>query len=142
MNKGDQGELLFKSIMIDKGYIVNDVTNTPYYWDQDIDFICKSPTTGLVKSFEVKWDYSISYTKNLFLEFYNPRSKGERGWWEFCKADYIAYGDAINKIFYIIDRQKLEQRVRALQLSSGRTSDGSEGLLCPIGLIADLIKTL
>lgn len=142
MNNGKAGELLFKQIMIDKGYTVNDVTNTPDYWKQDIDFICLSPTTGLVKSFEVKWDDCIANTNNLFLEIYNPRSQNGLGWFEFCKADYLAYGDSKNKVFYIIPMPELRQRVASVPFGIAKTADDVEGILVPIGQIKDIVMAL
>ena len=66
--------------MINKGYTVDDLTNNSYYWDKDIDFMVKSPT-GKTKSFEVKWDYRINKTGNLYLEIVNAHSKGMLGWY-------------------------------------------------------------
>lgn len=141
-NKGRIGEQLFKQIMESRNYTVEDVSNNPDYWSQDIDFICTSPTTGLTRSFEVKWDFSLNYTKNLFIEYYCPHSKGGRGWFEFCKADYIAYGDAINETFYIIPREELKERIKDMKLRTGRTCDGTEGFLLPLGEIEDLVMYL
>ena len=57
------------------GYIVNDVSGDPQYFDKDIDFFIANPSTGVTRSFEVKWCQRISDTGNLFLEIENPRSK-------------------------------------------------------------------
>jgi hypothetical protein len=46
MTSGKQGEMLFRQIMINKGYKVVDVSDNPEYWRKDIDFIITSPTTG------------------------------------------------------------------------------------------------
>lgn len=62
-------------MMRERNYTVEDVSNNPDFWPKDIDFIITSPTTGETKTFEVKWDSNIHYTKNLFLEIENPRSK-------------------------------------------------------------------
>jgi hypothetical protein len=59
-NSGKQGELLFKKIMIDKGYEVRDVSDNPGFFYKDIDFLVTSPTSGLTKSFECKWDSRIN----------------------------------------------------------------------------------
>lgn len=142
MNNGKDGENLFQFIMESRNYQVNNVSNNPSYWDQDIDFIISSPTTGAVKSFEVKWDSVINKSGNLFLEYYAPRSKGCRGWFEFCKADYLVYGDSVNKIFYVIPMPELRERVQQLPQRRGRTAEGAEGLLVSIGQIEDLIKVL
>ena len=76
MNNGKQGEALFSQIMTEKGYTVVDVSGNPEYWHKDIDFIITSPTTGSVKTFEVKWDSRIGQTGNLYLELSNRHSKG------------------------------------------------------------------
>ena len=75
MNIGKAGEQLFQEIMINKGYKVRDVSGDPQYWEEDIDCFCKSPTTGLTKSFEIKYDTRINKTNNLYLELTNIHSK-------------------------------------------------------------------
>jgi hypothetical protein len=70
--------------MENRNYKVEDVTNNPCYWNKDIDFIITSPTTGDVKTFEVKWDSKINKTGNLFLELLSARSEGGNGWYRFC----------------------------------------------------------
>ena len=75
-------------------YSIEDVSGNPDYWHKDIDFIATSPKSGLTKTFEVKWDSRINNTGNLYLELTNVHSKGGRGWFNFCEADYLAYGDS------------------------------------------------
>jgi hypothetical protein len=111
---GKQGEQLFKSIMESRNYTVEDVSNNPAYWSKDIDFIVTSPTTGLTKTFEVKYDKRINKTNNLYLELVNINSRGGKGWFEFCQADYIAYGDATTDTFYIIPLEKLREKAQRL----------------------------
>ena len=83
-NFGKQGESLFQQRMYEMGYGVNNVSNNPDYWYKDIDFIVTSPKTGVVKSFEIKWDSRINSTGNLYLELTNVHSKGGKGWFDFC----------------------------------------------------------
>lgn len=111
MNNGKQGERLFAQTMRNRNYIVRDVSNDPFYWSKDIDFIITSPTTGLTKTFEVKWDSRICKTGNLYLELSNRNSAGGLGWFKFCEADYIAYGDSVKRKFYIIPLLELKERV-------------------------------
>jgi hypothetical protein len=61
--------------MKEQGYEVEDVSGNPDYWPQDIDFIISSPTSGLTKTFEVKYDGRINKTGNLYLELTNIHSK-------------------------------------------------------------------
>jgi hypothetical protein len=125
--------------MAQNGYGVEDVSNNPCYWEKDIDFIITSPFTGAVKSFEVKWDSRISSTNNLYLELSSAHSKGGKGWYKFCEADYLAYGDAVNKVFYIISFPELKERVKGLPQRYANCGDDSTGLLVSIGAIKDLV---
>ena len=83
--------------MESRNYLVEDVSSNSDFWHKDIDFIITSPTTGAVKSFEVKWDSRINSTGNLYLELSNINSKGGKGWFTFCEADYLVYGDAVSQ---------------------------------------------
>lgn len=141
-NNGKYGEQLFKQIMESSGYSVLNVSSDPSFWYRDIDFIITSPTTGAVKSFEVKWDSRINSTGNLYLELTNIHSKGGKGWYQFCEADYLAYGDAAAQVFYVIPLVELRQRVK--QINCRRTSCGNDstGLLLSLKDIADIVKVL
>lgn len=110
---GRQGELLFKEKMEAKGYIVQDVSkNEDFYYKGD--FIVTSPTTGLTKIIEVKFDTKIHKTGNLYLELVASHSPGGIGWWEFSKADYLAYGDAKKGVFFMFKMDELRERVKKL----------------------------
>lgn len=128
--------------MKDRGYVVNDVSSNSDYWYRDIDFIITSPTTGAVKSFEVKWDSRINSTGNLYLELTNIHSKGGQGWYKFCEADYLAYGDAVSKVFYVIPMAKLKERVKQLPQRYAQCGQDSTGLLVSLGAIKDLVSEL
>ena len=142
MNNGKLGEQLFQQKMQNKGYTVEDVSNNPDYWYKDIDFIVTSPTTGTVKNFEVKWDSRINKTGNLYLELTNIHSKGGNGWFDFCQADYLAYGDAVTQIFYIISLEELRERVKKLPKRIAQCGNDSIGQLISLKDISDLIKIL
>ena len=98
--------------MLNGNYTVEDVSSNSDYWDKDIDVIVTSSTTGLTKTFEVKWDSRINKTGNLYLELVNMHSKGTKGWFNFCQADYLAYGDAVTQIFYVISLEELREKVK------------------------------
>ena len=142
MSKGRAGELLFKEIMQARAYQVEDVSNNPDYWHKDIDFVITSPTTGAVKTFEVKWDSCINSTGNLYLELTNIHSRGGKGWFNFCQADYLAYGDAVNKVFYIIPFADLKERVAQMQCRVARCGADSTGKLVQLDKIADICYQL
>ena len=73
-NNGKRGKKLFAEHMSANGYIVEDVSDDSDFYNKDIDFIIKSPYTGEVKSFEVKYDYCINRSHNLYLELTNIHS--------------------------------------------------------------------
>ena len=143
-NIGKPGEELFKRIMGGRNYSIEDVRDVPFYQCKDIDFVLTSPTSGLTKTFEVKWDYNINHTGNLFLEIANSKSvvKG-KGWYEFCEADYLAYGNTATKEFYIIPLLELKKRVNELPYRSAICGRGeSIGRLVSLNDIKDIIQTL
>ena len=140
MSVGRQGEQLFAQTMENRGYTVIDVSDNPDYWDKDIDFIITSHATGQTKTFEVKFDTKIHKTGNLYLETFNIHSQNCRGWWKFCKADYVAYGDAANQIFYVFPLLDLRARVVQLELRQVSCGSDSEGLLLPLAAVSDLYQ--
>lgn len=142
-NKGKKGEALFRQIMENKGYIVEDVSDNSDFYDKDIDFIIKSPHTGEVKSFEVKYDYCINRTGNLYLELTNIHSQGGKGWYKFCEADVLAYGDAQTDIFYMIPVEKLREVTNQCYYPIGSCDGGeSTGLLVPLKDLEEFTKQL
>ena len=82
----------------------------------------------------MKWDNRIAESDNLYIEMINPRSKEGRGWYYFCKADYLFYGDSINQLFYIFKVKDLFSFIKLNKdkLRWGATIDGSRGLLVPL----------
>lgn len=139
---GKKGERLFQQRMEARGYTVQDVSGNPDYWYKDIDFLITSPTTGATKSFEVKYDSKINKSGNLFLEVQSINSKGGKGWFEFCEADFLAYGDAASRTFYIIPLLELKERVKQLPQRIAHCGYESTGLLISLDDIRDLIKIL
>lgn len=139
-NNGRQGELLFAQLMQLQGYTVIDVSDNPEYWDKDIDFIITSPTTGDTKTFEVKWDTKIQSTGNLYLELEAIHSKGGKGWFEFCQADYLAYGDANQNFFYVIPMAELRKAAAKLPYREARCGQDSLGQLVAIKDILNIVS--
>lgn len=142
MTNGRIGEQLFAQIMKDQGYIVEDVSDNKDYWGKDIDFVITSPITGKTKTFEVKFDSRIHKTGNLYLEFVNINSKGGNGWWKFCEADYLVYGDAVNRTFIVIDLQELRAKVERLHPQVAYCGNDSAGYLVNTRQIADISVNL
>lgn len=108
MKNWKEGERLFKSKWDTDRFEIIDVSNNSNYFSKDIDFIATRKSTNETRTFEVKWDSNIARTNNLFVEVYNEASKGSKGWFEFCEADFIAYGDAVNEVFYLIKLEDLK----------------------------------
>lgn len=142
MNNGKQGERLFQQIMENRNYTVVDVTKEPKYQSKDIDFIVTSSTSGETKTFEVKWDERINETGNLYLELANAYSECGLGWYEFCKADYVAYGDATNGKFYIIPLLELKERVSQMPKRIAQCGKESIGQLVSLKSIRDIVEEL
>lgn len=144
MTRWKYGEQLFKQRMENGNYIVKDVSGDSEYWSKDIDFIITSPTTGKTKTFEVKWDSHINKTGNLYLELVSTTSKlwNGDGWWPHCQANYLVYGDAYYKKFYIIEMDKLRERVKHLPQKIGKCGNDSIGLLVSLDDIADITEEL
>ena len=141
-SNGKAGEQLFQQIMQQQGYTVQNVSDNSDYWYRDIDFLVTSPTSGLTKSFEVKWDSKIRTTGNLYLELSNVHSKGGNGWFKFCEADYIAYGDAKQRLFYVIPLSQLRERVAQLPRRIAQCGADSIGLLVSLKDIEDIAQQL
>ena len=142
-SKGRRGEKLFAERMSANGYKVQDVSNDPGFWNKDIDFIIESPYTGAVKSFEVKYDYCINRSHNLYLELTNIYSQGGKGWYKFCEADVLAYGDAQTDIFYMIPLEKLREVTNQCYYPIGSCDGGeSTGLLVPLKDLEEFTKQL
>ena len=128
--------------MREAGYTIQDVSGDPHYWDKDIDFLATSPRTGATRSFEVKWDSRLASTGNLYLELTNIHSKGGAGWFRFCQADFVAYGDASTKTFYIFDMEELRARVTLLPDRQTNCGTDSIGLLVRLRDVLDIAKTI
>ena len=141
-DKRTPGEYDLKWSLREHGYKVLDVSGIPAYWDKDIDLIATNIFTDVTTTIEVKWDSRISATGNMFIELENPRSKGGRGWFSFCEADLLAYGDATNRIFYFIRIADLRQFIEdnKLNLQCRTTGDGSYGYLIPLALVEHLFE--
>lgn len=135
MTDSKYGEQLFKQLMEQRGHNVEDFTAQKAYQIQDIDFRITSPA-GKVATFEVKYDSKIHSTGNLFVEYFSAHNYGGLGWYEFCKADYIAYGDAHTDTFYCFLLEDLRQLINSHKFNVA-TADNEKvaGYLVPLRLI-------
>ena len=135
MNYGKVGEAAFTEYLRNNRYSYEDVSGNPEYWHRDIDFTLESQVEeGKEITVEVKSDSLISKTGNFFIEFENSHPNG--GWYNFCEADYIAYYDVNNKLFYIIDNEKLHDYIDANEFRIQRrwcrcANEWSQGYIIP-----------
>lgn len=139
-NNGKLGERLAREMFAAWGYGVEDVSANPeYYYKGDI--ILTSPTTGEQRIVEVKWDERIADTGNLYLETWSAHSKKQNclGWWRWCAADYLAYGDAQNRQFYIFDLKQLKERVAQLPVRERTCGNDSVGQIIALAQVKDLV---
>lgn len=133
------GELRAYNYLQSCGWTVQDVTQNPQYWDKDIDFVVSSPSQSL--TIEVKWDSRIASTGNMFIETITDLDKSKEGWFTFCQADYIYYGDSQNQLFYVFKTADLRQFVSSNMMEERKAADYnyrgllkkvSQGMLVPI----------
>lgn len=133
------GELRAYNYFQDNGWTVQDVTSNPEYWDKDIDLIVSSGAQSL--TIEVKWDSRISTTGNMFIETVTDLDKSKDGWFSYCQADYIYYGDSINQLFYVFKTDDLRKFVSSHIMEERKAADYnykgilkkvSQGMLVPI----------
>lgn len=108
LNPRRAGEWELKKHLRKLGHTVLDVSNEPYFWKKDIDFILDDNYT-----LEIKWDNVISTTGNLFIETCSDMDNKKQGWFMFCEADYLFYGDAEKQLFYVFSFSELKQHIEA-----------------------------
>ena len=133
------GELRAYNYLQASGWSVEDVTASPEYWSKDIDFVVSSDSESF--TVEVKWDSRISTTGNMFIETVTDLDKCKEGWFSFCQADYIYYGDSRNQLFYVFKTDDLRQFVSSHIMEERKAPDYnyrgvlkkvSQGMLVPI----------
>lgn len=133
------GELRAYNYLQDNGWSVEDVTKNEQYFDKDIDLVAHRGTERL--TVEVKWDSRIASTGNMFIETVTDLDKSKAGWFMFCQADYIYYGDSTNQLFYVFKTADLREFVATHTTEERKAGDYnyrgllkkvSQGMLVPI----------
>lgn len=137
----NQGEKAAYDYLTFQGWKVQDLTQCADFFSKDIDFLI---TRGKDQHYiEVKWDNWIHYTGNMFIETTTDLDFNKDGWFKFCSAEFIFYGDAKQSLFYVFRLEDLKAYVREdysrLQArkapdynSRGQLRKVSQGLLVPI----------
>ena len=94
LSRGKKGEAYVRNLMAARNHKVKDVSNN---YSIGFDFYIDE------KKCELKTDYKINESGNLFLEDYVRYSKGGygAGWLRTCKADYLLYLDEKSGTLYI-----------------------------------------
>lgn len=122
-----------------QGWDVQDVSGNSEFWGKDIDLVCHRG--GKTVTIEVKWDSRIAETGNLFIETITDIDNQKQGWFTFCQADYIYYGDSRNRLFYVFRTQDmkdfiadnaLDERKAADYNRNGQVRKVSQGFIVPI----------
>lgn len=109
---GKSGEAVVADFLKNRGNIVKDVSDDKLYQKKDIDFIITNPE-GEEITFEVKTDYKLHKSGNLFFESTYYKDWGDAlGWYDYCEADYIAFYDVIGNKLYIYNFKAGKQFVR------------------------------
>ncbi len=77
----------------------------------------------------------------MFIETITDLDKSKAGWFQFCQAEYIFYGDSKNELFYIFKTDDLRQfvsdnlmqeRKAADYRYNGEVKKVSQGMIVPI----------
>lgn len=137
------GEKQAKAALKAKGYKIQDVSNDSSYWFKDIDLICYK--NDLEIRVEVKWDSRIGTTGNLFIEDYSNIETDRKGWFHYCEADFLMYGDsAANKFYFIpfpivkkVIAENSFKQAKAYDFKNGEIWKTSSGWLVPITFLLD-----
>ena len=138
--KGELGEKNCIQLLTSWGYEVENVSKNPEYYYKG-DLIATSPTTGNKRMVEVKWCYNINRTNNLYLEVWSAGSKKKNceGWFKWCEADYLAYGDAHTGQFYLFDMNALHKRAAEVPYKERSCGYESRGQIVSLDQVRDLI---
>lgn len=95
----EKGEALAMQCLTANGFQIIDRRDSPDYWKKDIDFTAVKD--GKSQEIEVKWDSRIGRSGALFFELLTDIQANRPGWANYTEADYIFYGDAVKRLFYV-----------------------------------------
>lgn len=93
------GEVEAQNYLLKNGWKVKNLTACKDFFSKDIDFLIERDQERFY--IEVKWDTRIKHTGNMFIEVSADIENNKDGWYNYCEADFIFYGDALNKLFYV-----------------------------------------
>ena len=135
------GEKKAYDFLVSSGWKVQDLTQCEAFFGKDIDLLI---SRGQEQHYiEVKWDNWIHYTGNMFIETITDLDFNKDGWYKFCSAEFVFYGDSKNNLFYVYRFNDLKEYIKeeysSLQArkapdynSKGQLRKVSQGLLVSI----------
>jgi hypothetical protein len=125
LSRGKVGEEFFIETMKERGNLVEDLRDKKEYQKQDIDFRIQNPE-GKFTLVEVKTDYRMNQTGNIFLERVIEYREGNEalGWFAYTRADYLAFVDGITKEIYIYQTAALKEWINKHSPYMRRCNDG------------------
>lgn len=106
LKTGKKGETAAAAALAERGWRTTDLSDSPQYQKQDIDFRAEKDNINL--TVEVKTDSVINRTGNMFIE---TRQGNHDGWYHYCKADIIFYIDSTNKRIYCFSLSSLRKYI-------------------------------
>lgn len=111
LNEGKETEKLIATLLISKGFEVEDMSDVEEYQAIDTDFLIHKKGTWTM---EIKSDSRIGKTGNIFLEVGMSRSTGfYEGWFNKCESDYMCIYDTVNSIAYMLDWDKTKKYAKS-----------------------------
>lgn len=118
--RGATGEAKVKEFLESKGNVVVDVSKREEYFAKDIDFIINGRTV------ELKTDYRINQTGNLFLEDKIEYRKGDsaNGWFNTCEAEFLFVLNINDNELYIYNLADLRRYVESRSQKRKFVNDG------------------
>lgn len=110
LNEGKIIESIVKKNLEKRGFEVIDLSDKKIYQKIDVDFMIKRGNSKML--IEVKADYEMNKTGNIFLEDGMERKTGfYPGWLRKSKADLLWYHDAVKNIGYVLHFRKMANDV-------------------------------
>lgn len=137
LERGKRGEKLVYDALTARGSIVTDLRDDEEARFNDIDFLLEKD--GQTTTLEVKTDFRSEETGNLFIEYENSNNKRHKykGWYCYCKAQYLCFVQETARKAYIVLFDELKQ---TLKKNTFRTANSKNavGFLFPLTRLAQL----
>ena len=135
LERGNIGEQLVYNALTAKKHKVIDLRNDIEARWNDID--CVVEKNGLQTTLEIKTDFASERTGNFFIEFQNNNyiKHKYKGWFKYCKAEYICFVQETARKAYIVSFDELKETI---ENNNFRTASGIDacGFLLPFSALA------